>query len=134
MGTAYSASDAQTFVENYGNLPIKGNSGFTLQNYLNTHSPAWGVVVNPAIGVNVLVWFDAGNRLHVIEDIDDTLATNIAKPAYTTADESFLYNLSQNAANALPTVGDLKTISTLVLVALGIMVVSSVMNATRGLR
>lgn len=106
MPTAYSAADAQTFVKSYSNLPIKGDALHSLQNYLDTHSPAWGVIVNPARGVDVLVWFDAANRLHVIENVNADVAVSIATPAYHTADESFLYNVAQRTAEVGGNVGD----------------------------
>lgn len=129
--SAYTGADAYTFVESYKDYPIKGGGGKTLQSYLTTHSPAWGVVINPFPDVNVLVWFDYGNTLHVVEQIPQSVADSIAKPAYHTADESFLYNLAQNTAAALPSVGDLKTISTLLVVAVAVMVLSSVSRAVR---
>jgi hypothetical protein len=98
MSNAFSDADAQTFVESYAAYPLKGTSGQTLQNYVNTHVPSWGVVVNPFPDVDVLVWYDYTGKLHVIEQIPADVAVQIAKPAYHTADESFLYNLAQQTA------------------------------------
>ena len=128
---AFSDSDALIFVDNYRDSPIKGNSGFTLQNYLNTHKPVQGVIINPMPGVDVLVWYDYGNKLHVIENVDPTFANNVAKPDYHTPDESFLYNLTQNTVAAVQGVGnwvakipdaipDPKTITTVLAVAAGL--------------
>lgn len=96
----YTGADAQTFIESYANLPIKGGVGSTLKDYVNTHQPPYGVMVHPFPDVNVLVWYDAADNLHVIEQIPDVVSQNIEKPPYHTADESFLYNLSQAAADA----------------------------------
>lgn len=131
MPSSFTGEDALTFVDSYRSFPIKGGGGLTLQNYLNTHVPAWGVVVNPFPDVNVLVWYDYANKLHVVEQIPQSVADSIAKPPYHTADESFLYNLAQNTANALPTIGDLKTFSTLVLVGVALIALSSVSNLIR---
>jgi len=106
MATAYNAADSITFIQNYNDLPIRGDRSHTLQNYIDTHQPSWGVIVNPAIGVDVLVWYDAGNNLHVIQSIDPMFATSVAAPAYHTADESFVYNLEQRTAEVVRSAGD----------------------------
>jgi hypothetical protein len=105
MGTAYSPADAQTFVESYADSPIKGDPSHTLANYINTHIPAWGVIVNPAIGVDVLVWYDASNRLHVVESPGADVAASIAAPPYHTNDESVLYNIADNATKMASGIG-----------------------------
>jgi hypothetical protein len=106
MATAFSAFNAQEFVNNHLDLPIKGDLSHTLSNYVNTHVPAWGVIVNPALGVDVLVWYDYANNLHVIDDVNGTVATSIAAPAYHTADESLLYNLAENTLRTASGIGN----------------------------
>lgn len=98
---AWTGADAELFVESNSSLPIKGDSSHTLQYYVNTHSPAWGVIVNPLPKVDVLVWYDAANRLHVVEVTGNPAVAEIIKPAYHTADESFLYNLSESMSKGL---------------------------------
>lgn len=96
---SFTGADAQTFIENYAAYPLKGNPSATLQSYVNTHVPSWGVIVNPFPDVDVLVWYDSSDTLHVVEKIPPEVATQIALPPYHTADESFLYNLAQQTAN-----------------------------------
>lgn len=106
MSTAFNAADALTFVQSYADLPIKGDPGHTLQNYLNTHLPTYGVIVNPALGVDVLVWYDAANNLHVIDDVGKPFASSVAAPDYHTADESLVYDLEQRTIDVAQKAGD----------------------------
>lgn len=131
MATSYSSADANKFINDYASLRLKGNSGLTLQSYLNTHVPAWGVIVTPPSGRDTLVWYDAANRLHVVDVAGEPMVESVIKPAYHTDDESFLFNLSKNAAAALPTIPDLKSITTLLMVAIAFSIFSSVSGVFR---
>lgn len=131
MATQLNAADTQSFLQQFANDP-------TLQGYLNSppyinaagqgislHSPPYGVIINGS-STRWLVWFDASNQLHVFDMSDQpAVADQIAKPDYHTADESFIYNVTQEVENfvqglpTLPTLPQLFDWSTVALFAVG---------------
>lgn len=105
MGYAFDPADASEFVLDFGWLPLVGDPTRTVGSYVATHTPAWGVVAD-AGNRNILVWYDAAGKLHVIDITDEpSQVASISKPAYHTADESFLYNLAQRTADVAAQVG-----------------------------
>jgi hypothetical protein len=98
-----------------------------LKNYLSSRQPAHGVIVRtPA---PFLVWFDAAGLLHVIDlsPMSDAaqVAAQIEKPPYQQAEESVLYNITQNiqaAANKIPSGEETAGILTGLLVVAGLFI------------
>jgi hypothetical protein len=121
----YPASEAQAFVARNSNVRVVGApipnaaSWFggvinTLGDFIEAKYPPYGVIVTPPGSMDkILVWFDATGRMRVIDVTGDSIATQVPKAPYHTADENFLYNvakrleeISRAVEGALPTPGE----------------------------
>ena len=87
-----STASPEAYVARYADTPILGDNDwwfdYTLEDYVTDRGvnwPPYGVIVAPE-GNDTLVWFDAANRLHVIDlsviPNGNDLAVAVKKPDY----------------------------------------------------
>lgn len=70
----------------------RNKANATLQNYLQTWEPVYGVIVHEDYG-ELLVWIDASAVLHVIDITNMSIVTEIEKAPYQSPDSGFINNL-----------------------------------------
>jgi len=100
---AYSAEQATQFLKDNGGTTVKGapisvpgNFGLyrvvSLSDYVSQRYPPWGVVVHPNTS-DVMVWYDANGKLHVIDVTGHPIADQIPKAAFESPDSSLIDSL-----------------------------------------
>jgi hypothetical protein len=82
----------------------------TLADYVEKKYPPYGVIVRPVGSTNrVLVWYDAGGKLHVVDVTGHTIANEVAKAPYESPDSGYLESLMNRIneiAKGLPSPGE----------------------------
>lgn len=124
--TAYTVSDPYSFVSRYPDTPILGDNDWwfnhDLYDYVLDKGVGWpphGIIVAPE-GRDMLVWFDASSRLHVIDLIKvpsgKNLSYSIKQEAYI-SDPEYLALFHEVIKPLVPTIPN---ITRLLMVVLGI--------------
>ncbi len=113
---ALTAAEKEQFLtENAGNA--------TLQAYLMTADPPYGIVLNLGYG-QILVWYDQGytqgvdplQHLHVIDVTNMSIAREVQKAPFESPDSSFVQNLIDALGNlARQTAGGLADVAVIAL-------------------
>lgn len=127
--SAYAITDPYSFVERYPDTPILGDNEWwfnhDLYDYIIDKGVGWppyGVIVAPE-GRDMLVWFDASSKLHVVDLIKAPNGVNVAyavkQPEYF-EDPQYLELWKKIIKPLVPTVPD---ITKMLMVVLGIGVV-----------
>lgn len=75
-----------------------------LNNYMLTHDPPYGVVINEAYG-QILVWYSPSNGLHVVDVTNMAIAHEIQKAPYESPDTSTIGNIIQELNNIVSGAG-----------------------------
>src|SRR6267142_3670043 len=63
-------------------------------NYLQSHEPSYGILVNEEYG-QLLLWYDASGRFHIVDVTNLSIAKEVAKAPYESPGSSFWENLGE---------------------------------------
>ncbi len=80
-----------------------------MASYVATRQPPQGVLIDAGNDRKILVWYDAVNKLHVIDVTDTPEANSTATQPYHTQDESFMYDLQDQAMKVAVQLGSTVT-------------------------
>lgn len=75
----FSESEILAFIERHESNPL-------LQDYILTKEPEYGILVREDYG-EILVWYDASDKLHVVDITNMAIANEIEKAPYVSPDD-----------------------------------------------